>query len=100
MPCPTDSETELEVRVRDDGTGIAPDVLPHIFEPFMTTKEHGRGTGLGLAIARGIMERHNGRIEVETKFGRGTTFTLTLPSQVPDAALLEVAAGDFATKAR
>ena len=96
----TGGKTELEVRVRDDGTGIAPDVLPHIFEPFMTTKEHGRGTGLGLAIARGIMERHNGRIDVETEFGRGTTFTLTLPSQVPDAALLEAAAGDFATKAR
>ena len=96
----TDDKTEIEVRVRDDGTGIAPDVLPHIFEPFMTTKEHGRGTGLGLAIARGIMERHNGRIEVETEFGRGTTFILTLPSQVPDAALVEVAAGGFATKAR
>ena len=96
----TDGKTEIEVRVRDDGTGIAPDVLPHIFEPFMTTKEHGRGTGLGLAIARGIMERHNGRIDVETEFGRGTTFTLTLPSQVPDATLVEVVPGDFATKAR
>jgi signal transduction histidine kinase len=95
-----DDGTEIEVQVRDDGTGIAPDVLPHIFEPFMTTKEHGRGTGLGLAIARGIMERHNGRIDVETEFGRGTTFTLTLPSQVPAAALVEVASGDFAMKAR
>ncbi len=96
----TDDKTEIEVRVRDDGTGIAPDVLPHIFEPFMTTKEHGRGTGLGLAIARGIMERHNGRIDVETEYGKGTTFILTLRSQVPDATLAEVAAGGFAIKAR
>ena len=83
---------EIEIMVRDDGAGIAPDVLPHIFEPFMTTKD--TGTGLGLAIARGIMERHKGRIEVESEFGCGTTFTLTLPTQVPDASLAAVGAED------
>jgi two-component system NtrC family sensor kinase len=84
---------EIEILVRDDGSGIAPDVLPHIFEPFMTTKDSG--TGLGLAIARGIMERHNGHIEVKSVFGEGTTFTLTLPSALMEAVL--VPAGDEVT---
>jgi two-component system, NtrC family, sensor kinase len=88
----------IEIMVRDDGAGIAPDVLPHIFEPLMTTKD--TGTGLGLAIARGIMERHKGRIEVESEFGCGTTFTLTLPTQVPDASLAAVEAGDEAITGR
>jgi two-component system NtrC family sensor kinase len=79
-------ETEIITQVRDDGAGIAPDVLPHIFEPFLTTKESGHGVGLGLAIARGIVERHSGRIEVQSEVGRGTTFTITLPSQGADAA--------------
>ncbi len=72
---------EIEIQVRDDGSGIAPDVLPHIFEPFSTTKESGHG--LGLAIARGIVERHKGHIEVESEPGRGTTFIVTLPTQSP-----------------
>jgi two-component system, NtrC family, sensor kinase len=96
----TDDAAEIEIKVRDNGTGIAPDVLSHIFEPFMTTKESGRGTGLGLAIARGIMERHKGRIEVESELGRGTTFTLTLPCHAADAALAEVGTGDAAMKVR
>ncbi len=74
-----DDETEISIRVRDDGAGIAPDVLPQIFEPFMTTKEHGHGVGLGLAISSGIVEGHNGRIEVQSQLGKGTTFTVTLP---------------------
>jgi two-component system, NtrC family, sensor kinase len=89
---------EVEIKVRDDGAGIAPDVLPQIFEPFMTTKENGRGVGLGLAISRGIVERHNGRIAVESQLGRGTTFTLTLPTQGPEASLTSV--GDAAMRMR
>jgi two-component system NtrC family sensor kinase len=84
---------EIEVKVRDDGTGIAPDVLPHIFEPFMTTKEDGHGTGLGLAIARGIVERHKGRIEVQTDLGRGTTFIVTIPTEASGASLAAIGGG-------
>jgi signal transduction histidine kinase len=87
---------EIEIKVRDDGAGIAPDVLPQIFEPFVTTKENGHG--VGLAISRGIVERHNGRIDVESELGRGTTFTVTLPSQGPEASLTSV--GDAAMKVR
>ena len=93
-------EAEIEIKVRDDGAGIAPDILPHIFEPFLTTKESGRGVGLGLAISRGIVERHNGRIEVASKLGLGTTFTVTLPDQVPDAVLATAGNGNAAMKVR
>lgn len=70
---------QVELRVRDDGSGIAPEILSHIFEPFLTTKESGHGVGLGLAISHGIIERHNGRIEVQSEIGKGTTFLITLP---------------------
>jgi two-component system NtrC family sensor kinase len=93
-------ETEIEIKVRDNGTGIAPDILPHIFEPFLTTKERGHGTGLGLAIARGIVERHKGHIDVQTELGQGTTFIVTLPTQATDASLAEIGAGNAALKAR
>ena len=65
--------------VRDDGSGIPAEILPRIFEPFLTTKETGRGVGLGLAISHGILERHRGNIEVKSEVGQGTTFTVTLP---------------------
>jgi two-component system NtrC family sensor kinase len=70
---------EIEIEVRDDGTGIPQDILPQIFEPFLTTKESGHGVGLGLAISRSIIEQHNGRIEVQSEAGKGTRFSLTLP---------------------
>jgi signal transduction histidine kinase len=92
-------DREIEMKVRDNGTGISADVLPHIFEPFLTTKESG-GVGLGLAIARGIMERHNGRIEVQSELGRGTTFTITLPTQTPNAALATIGSDNTAMKVR
>ena len=74
-----ESRDEVEIQVRDDGIGIPPDLLPQLFEPFLTTKESGHGVGLGLAISRGIIERHNGHIEVQSEAGKGTTFTITLP---------------------
>ncbi len=95
---PMDDAAEVEIRVRDDGSGIAPDVLPQIFEPFVTTKENGHGVGLGLAISRGIVEGHHGRIDVESELGRGTTFIVTLPGQAPRASL--AAAGEAAMKVR
>ena len=72
-------EGAVRIVVRDDGCGIPPEILPRLFEPFLTTKETGRGVGLGLAISRSILERHNGSIEVQSEVGRGTTFTVTLP---------------------
>jgi two-component system NtrC family sensor kinase len=70
----------VAVSIRDTGSGIPADVLPHIFDPFYTTKK-GSGTGLGLSITRGIVERMGGRIEVDSKEGQGTTFTITLPAR-------------------
>jgi len=94
----SNDESEIEIQVRDDGAGIDPEVLPHIFEPFLTTKESGHGVGLGLAISRGIVERHNGRIVVQAELGRGTTFTVTLPSQGPYVPTAGVSGGNAATK--
>lgn len=67
----------LSVTIADNGCGIAPKDLPHIFEPFYTTKP--TGTGLGLAVVQGIVYEHGGRIEAESKLGQGTTVQLNLP---------------------
>ena len=74
------------VTVSDTGTGIAPEHLPRIFEPFFTTKELGKGTGLGLATAYGIVQQHQGWIEVSSQPGAGATFKLFLPVIPPPAA--------------
>jgi PAS domain S-box-containing protein len=67
------------LQVLDSGSGIPPEVLPHIFEPFFTTKETGEGTGLGLATVFGIVEQHQGRIEVHSPPGQGAAFEILLP---------------------
>lgn len=84
---------EVELTVRDDGMGIPPEVLPKLFEPFTTTKEVGKGVGLGLAISKGIVDRHSGRISVESELGKGTTFHIVLPidARVSEAAAVAAA---------
>jgi PAS domain S-box-containing protein len=76
----------IAVRVRDTGTGMAPDVLSQVFEPFFTTKAAGAGTGLGLAMVQGAVQQAGGRVEVESTPGAGTCFTLVLPAAPPPAA--------------
>jgi PAS domain S-box-containing protein len=71
----------IVLRFQDDCGGIEPSHLPRIFEPFFTTKPSGKGTGLGLCIARRIVCQRGGQITVESQYGEGTTFTVTLPRQ-------------------
>lgn len=75
------SAQEAWIKVEDNGSGIAAAHLAHIFEPFFTTREVGQGTGLGLSLAYGIVQRHHGRIEVQSRLGAGSAFTVILPLQ-------------------
>jgi two-component system NtrC family sensor kinase len=74
-----------EIQVADTGTGISPELLPRIFEPWVTTKEAGRGTGLGLSITREVLVAHGGTISVKSDVGVGSVFTIDLPV-APEAA--------------
>jgi two-component system NtrC family sensor kinase len=69
----------IKIEFSDTGHGIKPENMTRLFEPFFTTKEVGKGTGLGLAISYGIVQRHQGSIEVQSEFGKGTTFIIILP---------------------
>jgi PAS domain S-box-containing protein len=75
----TVKEAQCLVCVQDSGCGISSSVLPRIFDPFFTTKNEGEGTGLGLSVSLGIVERHGGRIVVDSEVGKGTTFTVSIP---------------------
>ena len=75
-----DTEDWVELRVEDNGTGIAPDKLERIFEPFFTSKGPDRGTGLGRSISHRIIEEHGGKISVQSKPGEGACFTVGLPA--------------------
>jgi two-component system, NtrC family, sensor kinase len=72
-------DKQVWVVVQDTGKGIQPENLPRIFDPFFTTKPVGKGTGLGLSLSYGIVQKHQGRIEVTSEVGKGTTFTVFLP---------------------
>ncbi len=74
------------LEVEDEGVGIPAEHLERIFEPFFTTKPPGQGTGLGLAVVYGILERHEGYIEVESRVGCGSTFRVYLPLALPPEA--------------
>lgn len=70
---------EISLSIRDTGTGMSPETVSRIFDPFYTTKESGKGTGLGLAIAAQVVESHGGRIYVDSQLGEGTEFRIVLP---------------------
>jgi signal transduction histidine kinase len=83
-----DLGNQVEIRVRDNGTGIAPEFREKLFQPFFTTKPTGEGTGLGLSISWDIVtQQHRGTIEVDSQIGEFTEFTIRLPrSRQPVAA--------------
>jgi signal transduction histidine kinase len=67
------------VEISDTGPGIPEEILPHIFDPFYTTKQDGKGTGLGLSLAYGIVEEHGGTLKAENRRDQGATFLIELP---------------------
>jgi len=74
----------IKIIIRDTGNGMTDEVKDHIFEPFYTTKDVGKGTGLGLSISYGIIEQHNGNIDVISEIGKGTEFIISLPIHQPN----------------
>jgi len=72
-------DEHIYIQISDTGMGIPQENLSRIFEPFFTTKEVGKGTGLGLSMSYGIIKKHQGKIDVESHLGEGTTFTIELP---------------------
>jgi signal transduction histidine kinase len=82
--CQDDDHVWIEIS--DNGVGMPKEIQSRIFDPFFTTKPIGSGTGLGLSLSYGIIQKHNGRIEVQSEPGQGTTFRITLPVRQQDAA--------------
>lgn len=76
---PDSAQKKMRVEIQDTGSGISTTDLPHIFEPFYTTKKEGKGVGLGLSVCYGIIERHKGGISVKSDVGEGSTFVIELP---------------------
>ncbi len=77
----TIGEKNIAVHIEDNGDGIPPANMKHLFEPFFTTKPEMKGTGLGLSVSYGIVKKHGGRIEVRSEPGKGSIFTVLLPTQ-------------------
>jgi two-component system NtrC family sensor kinase len=72
-------QEQVRIEIIDNGVGIAEEDIPHIFEPFFSTKEHVSGIGLGLSIVHGIVQSHKGKIDVTSIRGKETAITITLP---------------------
>ncbi|HEC45139.1 MAG TPA: sensor histidine kinase [Bacteroides sp.] len=78
------SDIRAKIIIKDNGKGMTPEVKEHIFEPFFTTKDVGKGTGLGMSISYGIIEQHDGNIDVISEPGKGTEFIISLPRTQPN----------------
>ena len=74
-------QSTVKISIKDNGVGMHPDVVTKIYEPFFTTKEVGEGTGLGMSIVKGIIDGHNGELQVFSEPGTGTEFILTIPEK-------------------
>jgi signal transduction histidine kinase len=83
-----DARPGIVIEVADTGTGIPPEILPRLTEPFFTTKEEGRGTGLGLTICKRIVDQHGGALMIESQVGIGTTIRITLPVRPSEPAIV------------
>jgi PAS domain S-box-containing protein len=80
----------VRIEVSDTGSGISPEILPHIFDPFYTTKPVGKGTGLGLAQVYGIVKQHQGYIDVSSQVGLGSQFVIFLPALIAPSVRQEI----------
>jgi signal transduction histidine kinase len=82
----------VSLSVSDGGSGIAPDVLARVWEPFFTTKAAGKGTGLGLSMVYGFAKQSGGAAAIESELGKGTTVTLYLPKGLPTPRYADLSA--------
>ena len=76
----------INIEISDTGAGIPSDLLPRVFDPFTTTKNHANGTGLGLAVCQEIVKEHGGKIAISSQIGKGTTVKIFLPTVSPQLA--------------
>ena len=82
-------EQDIVISVRDTGEGIPRETLDKVFSPFFTTKEPGKGMGMGLTIVYRLVRKYDGKIDVHSEFGQGTTFVVTLPKQRENSGATE-----------
>ena len=76
----TSADSQVTIVLSDSGAGIPPELLPRVFDPWVTTKPEGRGTGLGLSITRDVITRFGGTVDVSSEPGHGATFTIRMPA--------------------
>ncbi len=93
-----DDADEVVVRIEDKGVGIPDDVLPHVFEPFFTTRSVGKGTGLGLTATWGIVQQLGGRVSIESTAGAGTSLEIRLPLVSPSSPVATPKVGRYASR--
>ena len=81
----------FRLEIEDTGSGVPPDLLAHIFDPWVTTKAQGKGSGLGLSIARQVVTSHGGTIRAQNRPGKGAVFTIDLPAAERTSPALDIA---------
>jgi signal transduction histidine kinase len=81
-----EENNQVVIRLKDNGVGIPEEIKARIWEPFFTTKPVGVGTGLGMSITFGIVEKHGGKIDLQSEVGKGTEFVISIPKKIPRQA--------------